>query len=149
MGTFPRRVLTAVIPAAVAASLTLWPSGEGGVAGVPSCGNTLTGPPRYEVRPADCLLRAYRQGTAAQGVITSYTIDGDPIVYRIDVFAADFVKVQVARRDRSAVLESVAYLCEGLERPAAPTPGAGLEAVGCAGPPVYLDGSELRRLVIR
>ena len=145
MGVAPGRVLAVLISAAALAGFA---QGAGARAtDVPSCGNGLGLPPWHVPPPADCLRQAYRAGTRAQGAVLGYTIAGAPVVYRVRVFA-NFVRVHVDPRDGSADRRGVDYLCAGLARsPMEPARDA-IEAVECAGPPDFLDGSEIRALLI-
>src|SRR5712692_1076025 len=115
MGPIPRRVLTVLIPAAIQAFLSLSSGARAGVTDMPSCGNGLSLPPRHVLLPADCLLQAYRTGTPAQGAVLGHTIEGDPVLYRVRVFA-NFVRVHVDSRDRHGGRRGVDYLCAGLDR---------------------------------
>lgn len=89
---------------------------------VEDCGTEVRkqGATTLDDRARDCLLRAFQAGTAATFTTTRPTIEGDPIVTRVDVVEAGDVRlvVDMTKDKFSAPADRVVrtYRCTMLQR---------------------------------
>lgn len=69
----------------------------------------------YNAGARECIWQAYRTREPAQFTTTRYTIEGDPITYRIEVTLRDIVVV-VDSKDRYGLKGVFRHTCRNFER---------------------------------
>jgi hypothetical protein len=108
------------------------PAGENGTE--PSCGHeTLTHGRGYDAAARSCLWDAWIGRSPAQLVITSHTIEGDPIVYTLRTRAEPGVEVTVdSSADRFGSRGVLRSTCETLEKRAGTGDRFGFVLRGCS-----------------
>lgn len=112
----------------------------------PSCGRTTNDVRHYDSKPADCMLLAYTTDRIADAEIVSFTVEGDPVKYTLNVTPPS-VRVAIWSQDRYGPTGYFTYTCSGLKREVAVNsvvPGyTYLVATGCSGPPGYVDNGRV------
>src|SRR5260370_26974086 len=81
----------------------------------PSCGRTTNDVRHYDSKPADCMLLAYTTDRIADAEIVSFTVEGDPVKYTLNVTPPS-VRVAIWSQDRYGPTGYFIYTCSGLKR---------------------------------
>jgi hypothetical protein len=108
----------------------------------PTCGRATNDARHYDSKPAECVWSAFSSGRKADAVITSITVEGDPIRYGVNVKPPS-VAVDIWSQDRFGLSGHFRYSCSGLTHGAATNSASPayifLVATGCTGPRGYVD----------